>query len=309
MATLATNHPLTAEAIAPVAVELLSRSLVLARTCAVIPGEMYSGPSGGTVNLRVRQPRTSRIQTVPGEVIDFDDLDETSVAVIVKHHYNASVVSDEDLALNIEDFGAQVIEPMVAAVATGAETEIAGEINGVEADLTLDPDGDDVIEQVLIARELLGRAEVPTGDRWLAVSPEVATLLLGRSELTAVDASGSPSALRDAVIGRLHGFTVVESSALATGTAACYHRSAIGAAFRAPRPTNGAASAVATAGGISLRTVRQFSVERLAEMVAVSTFAGASLVHEDGDEDLEASTGGTERKRLVKLALPDVGSS
>ena len=306
MSALTTNTPLTAERISRLAVELLARTVVLPRTVTVVPGGEFAGPTGGVVQLRVRQPRQSRIQSTPGDTITFDDLEEASVAVRVNHHYNASALSDEDLSLNLEDFGAQVLEPMVAAVAQGAENEIAYAMNNLDVDLTISTDGKDIVAKVLAAREMLGRADVPTGDRWLAVSPEVATMLLGVDKLTAVDASGSPSALRDAVIGRIYGFNVVETSALTEFTAVAYHRSAFGAAFRAPAATAGATSSVASVGGISLRTVRSFDVSRLSEMVAVSTFAGAAVVHEDGDHT--PLDGGTQRFRAVKLG-PDGGSS
>lgn len=60
---------LTSAPISALAVELLRRQLVLVATVAKIPGEEYSGPSGGTVTIRVPQPRTANEQVTPGDLI------------------------------------------------------------------------------------------------------------------------------------------------------------------------------------------------------------------------------------------------
>jgi hypothetical protein len=60
-------------------------------------------------------------------------------------------------------------------------------------------------------RTALVKANVPTSERYLAVSPEFAALLLdSTSKLTSADAAGSDGELRNGVLGRLLGFTVIE---------------------------------------------------------------------------------------------------
>lgn len=64
---------------------------------------------------------------------------------------------------------------------------------------------------VLSIRTALVKAKVPTMGRYLAVSPEFAALLLdSTSKLTSVADSGNDAALRNGVLGRLLGFTVIE---------------------------------------------------------------------------------------------------
>lgn len=61
-------------------------------------------------------------------------------------------------------------------------------------------------------KKALDKANVPQADRNLVINAEAAAVLLGNdSKITAVDASGSPSGLRDAVIGRVLGFTVYQT--------------------------------------------------------------------------------------------------
>jgi hypothetical protein len=293
---------LTAEAVSGLALELLGRRLVLPNTFARIPAPDYTG-TGGTVTVRVRQPRSANTQDTPGAgPITFTPLDEVPVEVELVHHYDATKLTDEALTLELVDFGRQVLEPMTSAVAAAAESTGADALNdlnvGAEV-IDLDEDGSDIEVAILEARKRLGRDEVPMGNRWLAVSPEVASLVLAVDKVSRVDSSGSSSALRDAVIGKLFGFAVVESAALDEGTAYAYHSSGVAFANVAPaRPRGAASSAVSSADGISLRTVFDFDPSTLSDVAAISTFAGASPVHEDGDD-------ATELKRIVKLAISE----
>jgi hypothetical protein len=265
---------LTAQRISSLMVELLTRTLVLPRTVAMIPGTEFTGSNGDTITVRVRQPRVSKIQANPGDPITFDAPDEVAVDVTVEHIYDGVRVTDEMLTLELEDLGAQILQPMAQSVAIGAENQLAGVINDIPADI-LNVDSTTVEDDVLAARTTLGRNEVPLGGRWLACSPEFAEVLLSLDTLTPVDASGSPSALRDAMIGRYRGFGVVESAGLEDGTALAYHSSAIAWGNRAPAIPRGAGdAAVSNEQGIAIRTVFDFDPTILSDVIAISTFAG-----------------------------------
>ena len=303
---------LTAQQIARVSVALLGRALVLPRTTTRVPGEEYAGPSGGTVTLRVRVPRTARVQASPGDQITMDGLEEVSVPVTLAHLYNGTNLTDEDLTLTLESFAEQVAAPMVGAIARGAEDRIAAVMNAMVPDLTFDDlTATTIDDAILAAREQLGRAEVPLGNRWLAVSPEFATAMLGDDNESNVNEAGTPSALRDAVIDRRRGFVVVESSSLAPGAAVAYHQSAFAMGLRAPVNAPGAASsASASEDGIALRVLRDFDITRLSEGVVASTFAGAAAVL-DKDPDPESGSGEPEpiQRRAVRMQLAEESGS
>jgi hypothetical protein len=288
---------LTAQGIAGMAAALLRRRLVLASTVSAVDGGDFTGGNGDTVTVRVPQPTTAREQVTPGTQITFDNLSEVPVDVQVLHLYHATKVTDEALTLELVDYARQITLPQVTAVATKAENQIAAVINSRASDISIAADGSDIDAAVLEARELLGRNEVPLDDRFLAVSPEVATFLLQTEQLTMVDHAGTPSALRDAIIGRYRGFTVVESSGIEAGEAAAYHRSGIvWGNVRPATPRGATAVATHTEGGINMRQIFQYMPDYLSDASVVSTFAGASLVAEDG-----TGTNGTVFKRLVKL--------
>lgn len=285
---------ITAEAISTVAVELLQRMAVLPRTATRVPSQEYSG-TGGTVTMRVRQPRTAHEQSTPGSAISVDTIDEVGVDVAVRHFYSAVALTDETRTLEVVDFARQVLEPSLASVVTRSEVLVADVLNDLTPEDTFT---DDNIEAALLhLREVLSTNDVPAGNRWAVASPDVMTAILGIDKFSRLDATGSPSALRDAVVGRLFGLTVLESNSLDPGTLVGYHTSGLAFASLAPvRPEGAASSASASQDGFALRVVQDYDVGHLSDVLAVSTFAGASVVYEDGDT-------ATDLKRVVKLEI------
>jgi hypothetical protein len=270
---------LTAGQISRLAIALLRRQLVLPATVSMVPSQEFRGSNGDTVTVRVPQPSTARTQATPSATITYDDVTEIGVDVSVAHLYHAKLVSDEELTMSLVDFGQQVLAPQVAAVATAAESQVASAMNAVAADGTITVSGGNIGAIFLEAREALGRAEVPLSQRYVAVSPEVASFVLATDEMTDADKSGSPTALREAIIGRYRGFTVVESSGLTAGHALFYHRSAVAWANFAPvRPSGAVQSATVQDQGVALRHIRQYVPDKLSDASVVSTFAGASMV-------------------------------
>ena len=272
---------LTSQQVSSLSVGLLSRSLVLPNTVSRIPGNEFSGMNGDTITVRTSVPGTAREQATPGATITYDAISEVGVDVTLSHLYHATRVTDEMLTYELVDFGAQVSAIQMDAVARGAEDELATVMNGLasDADFALTASDDDTIATLLEARQALGEANVPAGDRYLAVSSDIATRLLTVEGFRSVEQAGSSTALRDATIGRLYGFTIVESNALTAGTAVAYHRSGFVFANRAPVVPRGASdSATATVGGVSLRHIFQYQPDILSDASVVSTFAGAAVV-------------------------------
>jgi hypothetical protein len=280
-----------AKRISKLSVSLLRRSLVLPMTVSRIAGSEFAGDNGDTVTVRVRQPGAARTQDTPGDTIVYDELTEVPVDVSLTHIYHATKITDEDLSLSLVDFGSQVTEIQVDAVATRAEDELADVFNALPADIPLLGDGSDVEAGVLEARKRLTRANVPGTERWLAASPEVVGFLLATENLSFADRAADDSALRDAVIGRYRGFNVVESNALDEGTAVAYHTTGWAFTNRSPVSPRGAvASSEASDSGISMRQIFQYDPDVLSDASVLSTFAGAALIDAD---------------RVVKLAVED----
>lgn len=294
---------LTAQGIARVAIPLLTRSLSLVRTATMVPVSGFSPPNGETVTVRVRKPRSARTQSTAGASITYDDQNEVAVNVTLSHLYDAYHVTDEDLSLALEDFASQITAPQVASIATGAEDELATAMNNLSVNSSIEfaatATDADTRSTLLAAREWLGENDVPAGNRWLAVSPSIATRILEVDEFTKVNEAGSDSALRDAVIGRLFGFTVVESNGLTTDTAVAYHQSGFVFASKKPADPRGANESFAIASeGVNIRQIFQYDPDVLSDASVLSTFAGAAAVH---DEDSPASE--NDYPRIVKIGV------
>lgn len=282
---------LTAKQIASLNVGLLARSLVLPATVLRLNAGEMSGPNGETITVRVPAVGTARTQAARSATITYDDITETGVDVSIEHFYHGKLVSDEEMNFDVANFGAQISAIQVEAVARKSEDALAAVMNALasEADFALSASDADTEGTILAAREALSSANVPAGDRFLAVSPQVATRLLSVDKYTKVNESGSDQALRRAVIGSIHGFTVVESNALTAGTAVAYHRSSFVFANKVPvRPRGAVDSASVSYQGIGLRHIFQYVPDKLSDASVVSTFAGAAQV--DGNRAVKITT-------------------
>lgn len=275
---------LTAQGISQVAIALLTRTLTLPMTVTRIPGEEFRGSNGDTITVRVPQPGTALIQATPGATITYDDVDEVPVDVTLSHLYHGKLVSDEEMSLQLEDFARQITRVQIAAVATGAENQVAAAMNDLAVQDSFLAAGtpEDTEAKILAARQALSEADCPADDRWFAVSPDIATRVLSVPKFVRVNESGSEMALRRAEIGTLYGFRFIESNALTAGTAVAYHRSGFCFANRVPVSPRGATeTATATAGGIGMRQIFQYVPDKLSDASVLSTFAGAAAVAED----------------------------
>ena len=287
---------ITAQTVSEIAVELLARTIVLPQTVTRVPNADYRG-SGGRTLVRVPQRLAANQQTTRGAAIVYSDLNELAVEVDLDHWYAAAKLSDEALTLDVRDFAGQVIAPLVAAVAEAGEDRLATQFNRLPADLELDPaaTADETRDVVLRAREQLVAADIPATGRYLAVSPSFATRLFAVADFVRADARATTDAITNATLGTLFGLQVVESSALADGTAVAYHRSAAAFATLAPTLPQGAASArTSTVQGVALRTLFDFDPGTLSDVIAVSTFGGAAI---------------TDSSRLVKIAITEGSGS
>jgi hypothetical protein len=132
----------------------------------------------------------------------------------------------------------------------------------------------------------------------------VEAALLKSEKFNRVDQSGTDSALREATLARIAGFTVVTSNAIDPDAAYAFHRTAIALGIVAPDLPDGAPSkARVSLDGLAMRYLRDYSPENSTgpvDRTLVDAFAGAASV-EDGEGDAT-------NKRLVKIDFTGEGS-
>jgi hypothetical protein len=313
--------------IARAAVDLLLRELVLARTVwsdAVSPAE-FEGAFGDTVTLRIPAKRTARTRVLrAGSTITNDDSHEFGVPVVLDTDvYNGAPITDEDLTLSIQDFGRQILMPQIRAVAEGVEDQVAALLTGAtyETDHTIDADSfqtssvNDWYKIANRARRILNESHVPMGDRYMVVGTAIEEEILNNDKFIRNDSIGnsSESALREATIGRIAGFTVIPSTSIPDTDAYAYHRTAFVLAARAPRVPQGANMAVSRSlgeaerlgaasglSGIGVRWLMDYDYSNTTDRSLVNTWVGTAVV-EDPD-DPSSSSSSTSLVRAVRVS-------
>ena len=305
--------------IARLAVDLLLRELVLARTVwsdAIAPAE-FEGAFGDTVTLRIPARRAARTRVLrAGSTITNDDSHEFGVAVTLDTDvYNGAPITDEDLTLSIQDFGKQILMPQIRAVAEGVEDQVAAQIVGAtyKASHTIDADTSEFNPSSVRswyrianrARKILNESHVPRASRTLVVGASIEEEILNDDRFIRNDSIGASaeSALREATIGRIAGFDVVPSMSIPDTDAYAYHRTAFVLAARAPRVPQGATMAVqrslgeaerlgGSSGlqGINVRWLMDYDYENTTDRSLVNTWVGTAQVDDPDTPSSSAST-------------------
>jgi hypothetical protein len=122
-------------------------------------------------------------------------------------------------------------------------------------EVTVTLDEDDPYLGLVDARIALNLASVPASQRFLAVGANVEAAILKSDRLSKFDTSGSSEALREAIIGRIAGFTAVTAIGLDPDIAIAAHRTAFPLALVRPTcpPAHRGARSARTAGCSSAR--------------------------------------------------------
>src|SRR5690606_22357644 len=295
------NTFLKAEKIANFSLGVLEREIVLPALVWRDAGGSFKGAAGDTITIRVPARTTARTRDLRGTrqynasvgspatnvagagIITMDELTETSVDVTLDTAaYSAVPITDEELTLDIVDFGAQIAEPQIRAVAEAIENAVASEMTGATYATTIEipEDTTDPFDYIVDARVALNKANVPMSERRLVVGSDFEGLLLKSDELHQVDKAGTDSALRDATIGRLAGFPeVVVSNALPSNVGFAFHRTAYVLNMQAPAVPEGATyGSSRSAFGLAMRWIRDYDFRNVQDRSLFDVYFGTNHV-------------------------------
>lgn len=146
------------------------------------------------------------------------------------------------------------------------------------ADLKADSNAD-VLRTIRAAKRLMDLRGVPAQGRTLVVGAGWSAAILSQPQLNLVDAAGTDGLLRDATLGKLYGFTIVEDNAIDAYSAYAVQRDAVTLATRVPAIPRGVAFGQTTSrDGFTLRYLHDYDVDHLQDRAVVDTFAGASVL-------------------------------
>lgn len=313
------NDFIKAEQVVAQMLGVLERDTVLAQfTWRDLGADRFKGAKNDTVTLKVPAFVEARTRVMRGgQPIIVDELTETSVDVKLDTHvYKAVGVSDEEMTLDITNFGEQVTAPAMGGVVRKVDALVGAEMAGATPEVIVDLDEDDPYLGLVDARLSLNNHSVPPSQRFLAVGSNVEGAILKSDRLSKFDTSGSSEALREAIIGRIAGFTAVTAIGLDPDVAIAAHRTAFPLALVAPEVPAGASwGEKRTYRGLQLRTLRDYDptgsngpVDRLLtdSFMGVATTLDRGVIDDDGR--FVASEDGEDDPILVRAVKLTLGA-
>lgn len=249
----------------------------------------FRGAAGDVVN--VKRPPLLRARDKgwrSANALVVDDLTQSKIQVrLDKFPYSAVHLSPEEATLDEVDFVRDVQAPQVRSMIEFYEEVIVDTLSG--ADFVLEVNftptspatayNHDPATVALRARKLLVDAKVPTTGLYWLVGSTISENIAGHERLLAVDTSGMSDALREGVVGRLAGFTVVEVPALDPEESYFVHETAVAIANVAPVVPRGAVSGSSIAeNGMAITQIFDYDSANAKDRSIVESFVGASIV-------------------------------
>ncbi len=265
---------------------LLEREIVLGGLVYRDAAIDHQGAANDVVSVRFPAyvEATERTLRAGTPVTFAEDLTETKVDVTLsKDIMVPKAITDEQLTLDITDFGEQVLNPIVSATARGVEKVIADTMIAATYQTTISWNESSPRVSVISARRALHDANVPQSGRALVLGSGLEASLLADDLFIRADASGATSALREAQLGRILGFDVYTSNLIPPYAAYAFHKSAYVLASRAPVAPQGAVwSASAAHAGFAMRVLRDYDAAYLRDRIITNSYVGCAPVTDEG---------------------------
>lgn len=279
-----------AEKVVRTALGLLEREVVLPRLVWRDAAGDFRGAKDDTISIRLPAYAIAKSRALrSGATRSKSTLHQRKVDVTLDTDVYMDVpISDEELTLDIEDFGADVLTPVIAGVARGLEDELVSEITGATYANSFAIDLADLKGSFAEARMRLNKAQVPAGGRTLLVGSEVDAELIQLDNLVKANESGTTDTLREATVGRVYGFNIVVSNEIAPDEAFAFHRTAYVLNSRAPYVPAGAPwGATQSFAGFAVRAVRVFDPDEVEDRFIADSWIGTNVVTDAGELDAD----------------------
>lgn len=217
------------------------------------------------------------------DAIQFNDITQAWFPVTLTDQvYNAVRLPDDFATFSLEDMTRQVLRPQAESVVDALAAPLIDEMTAIVTDASIPavaPDGSNIRQVLIKARQVLNERKIPAADRWFAVGSDIEAAILSDTLLQKVNESGSSEVLRNATIGRLFGFTIVADPTLPSDFGVAYHRDAFAHVTRPSRQPDGAAfSASVAQDGYALRWIQHYNPLQLEDQSVVDTFFGATTL-------------------------------
>lgn len=267
----------------------------------------FTGKQGDTVT--VRKPAIFTAEEFDRSAgITLQDVTEDSIDVSLDTIANVSfLVTDEQMTLDIESFDIQLLQPAMEAISQKVDGDLAealvdaAEGVGGGGTVSMTSTASDAFTGSAGARAVLGRAKLPTSERYAVLSPEGAGVALADDLFVAADKSGTTQALREGSLGRVFGFDTYESQVFGYGggdagvaDGVAFHRSSEILATRPLSLPKGVAPnqvAQQSYKGLSLRVVYAYNNTYKQDEVSVDMLYGLASARPEGAIQLDLGIG------------------
>lgn len=294
------NTILTPTVIARRALATLYDTIVLAQLVYRDYDQDFSGKQGDTIT--VRKPATFEAKVFNrANGIQLQDITEGSFPVTLDTLLDVSFpVTSEERTLELDQLQERVIAPAAEAIAQDVDKRLADGLvdaaNGSGGGGTVVSSGSasSVFTGKNGARALLGRKNIPFGDRFAVLSPEAAGVALDDPRFVEADKSGTTTALREGSVGRVYGFNTYESQTL--GSAAqpedgvAFHRQAVALVSRTLEKPDGVSTehfAVENHGGLGIRVVKAYDINKKQDIYSLDFLCGVEAIRPEAAVELD----------------------
>lgn len=271
------NTFLTPDIIAREALMVLRNNAVMANLVHRDYSREFVGRVGDTITIR--KPATFTVKEFEGE-IEVQDAVENSATVVMDKHLDVSfAVTSEQMALDIEDFSAQLLVPAMQAFLDKIDGYILGLAKDVTNAVTATSDAHaDMVD----ARAFLTKAAAPLTERRFVASSDMEADLLKTDLFVSAEKVGDEgTALREASLGRKFGMDVyVDQNADAAGVdGLAFHKNAFALVTRSLALPKGASnSAIVDYDGFGLRVVYDYDINTKTDVVSIDMLCGVKTL-------------------------------
>lgn len=281
------NVFIKAETIINTALGLLQREIVIPNLLWLNGLGEFAGAKDDTISIRVPGrlgSRTKKLRATGADrKIQTDSISQTKVDVTLTDDvYNAVKITDEEMTLDIKDFGVEILNPQVRGVAEGLENGAVDCMRDATYQGTVIIDKAKVFDSFVDARKALNDENVPFAQRGAVVGSGIEAAILKDPNFKQADQAGSDSALREAVIGKIAGFTIVVSNALDDDEGYVFHKTAFVMVTRSPVVPDGAKfGKSASFQNLAMRWIRDYDFEDTTDRSLVNAYVGYKHVEEN----------------------------
>ncbi|MFB4284856.1 P22 phage major capsid protein family protein [Nonomuraea sp. MTCD27] len=299
------NTFLTPSIIAKAALATLYETCVMAQLVHRDYEQEFVSRVGDTIS--VRKPAVFQANEFDrAQGIQIQNASEGSVPITLNHFADVSfAVTAEELTLEIEDFGTQLLNPAMEAISQKIDRDILSLRNDIVqrvgvTDATVPGVPGKVIHEysdpktAIDARRVLNQRNVPAADRYLVVGPEIEALWLSDPLFHQADTRGDTDGLREASLGRrVFGHDAFQTQNIvappttpppATGApnteiGVAFHKTAFALVTRPLVLPQGAANAaVESYKGFGVRVVMDYDIKAKQDVVSVDCLYGVKTL-------------------------------